>query len=110
MVSAGSAGPVMIGGEPTTSIPTSFLPSKANAVTALANSARNRCAYDSWELRMHSRTAPGYIREHGKVVLDNSSLHTRTMLKLKVPAFTEVACYNFLVATHLACPLGVGHS
>lgn len=48
------------------------------------------------------------VHGRGKLLMGNGPLFTRTMLREKVPTFTETNSFAFLVDTHLSCPWGLG--
>ena len=50
-----------------------------------------------------------YLRDRDMMIVGNSQPMTRAMLDLGVPRFVETASYSFLVATHLATPMGLGN-
>ncbi|NUQ60925.1 MAG: hypothetical protein HUU20_00445 [Pirellulales bacterium] len=50
-----------------------------------------------------------HLREQGKTIIGNSPAHTRTMLQLHIPRFTELASFSFAVNTQLGSPWALGN-
>ena len=51
-----------------------------------------------------------YLREHGKMMIANGAVETRTMLDLHLPVFVETGfSFSCLIDTHLGSPWGYGN-
>ena len=49
------------------------------------------------------------LRRRGKMLVGNGPAVTRTMLGWKMPLFTELGSYSFLIEMHLSTPLALGN-
>ena len=50
-----------------------------------------------------------YLRGRGGLLVGNGPARTRTMLSWKMPLFTELNSYSFLIDMHLSTPLALGN-